>query len=285
MPRSNAKHLYLPERDRSFWKGDSEQNLSLLYLAWGYRDFKRQPIPASCHEGWVCVLIEEGCPTMRVANRSLPMPAGTLALIGPDCPFGWRGSTAGPSKFRLWMWRTFAAAKGHAELNAGYVTRMLNRKDRKPFVLLHELCRQEVLHPASPGKSYLEGCHMIFEATMRREIENQPKAMQQASELIELAQAWMSAHLESKEPVARLCDYLNLSQSTLYRLFMAELQTSPLACFHQLRMQKANQLLASSDLPIKEIAFQLGYQHFNDLSRAYRGHYGHSPSESRERLA
>jgi AraC family transcriptional regulator of arabinose operon len=219
---------------------------------------------------------------MKVARRTVPMPTGTLALIGPDCPFGWRGSAAGPSKFRLWMWRTFVAANAHPELQSGYLTRALSWKDRKPFVLLHELCRQEVLHPASPGKAYLEGCHRLFEATMRRAIENEPKPDQQAPETIEQAKIWMSAHLESREPVARLCDYLNLSQSTLYRLFMAELETSPLSCFHQLRMQKARELLTSSQVPVKEIAFQLGYQHFNDLSRAYRKQYGCSPTASRE---
>jgi AraC family transcriptional regulator of arabinose operon len=281
MSPSEKKHLYLPERDRSFWKGDADLNLPLVYLAWGYRDFHKKPIPASCHEGWVCALIEEGCPTMMVKKQSMMMPAGTLALIGPDCPFGWKDSATGPSKFLLWMWRTFTAPDLCAGLNATFVTRLLNRRDRKPFVLLHDLCRREVLRPAAPDKSYLEGCRIIFEATMQRTIKSQLPNSQQVSELGELAKAWMNRHFESEEPVARLCDYLSISQSTLYRLFMAEFRMSPLSCFHQLRMQKASELLTTSKLPVKEIAFQLGYKHFNDFSRAYRKHYGHSPTNSR----
>ena len=94
MPPAERRHLYLPARDRSFWTGEGE-TLPLLYLAWGARDFHRQPIPASRHEGWVCVLIEEGAPTMVVRKQAMRMPAGTLALIGPDCPFGWKGAASG----------------------------------------------------------------------------------------------------------------------------------------------------------------------------------------------
>ena len=36
----------------------------------------------------------------------------------------------------------------------------------------------------------------------------------------------MAGHLDSREPVARMCDYLNVSQSTLYRRFMEEVGVS-----------------------------------------------------------
>ena len=111
MPPAERRHLYLPARDRSFWTAEGEA-LPLLYLAWGARDFHRQPIPASRHEGWVCVLIEEGAPTMVVRRQAVRMPAGTLALIGPDCPFGWKGAASGQTKFRMWMWRVFTGNDG-----------------------------------------------------------------------------------------------------------------------------------------------------------------------------
>ena len=103
MPSSARRHLYLPARDRPFWKADPAAAAPLLYLAWGARDFHRQPIPASRHEGWVCVLIEEGAPTMVVRRHAVRMPAGTLALVGPDCPFGWKGAA------RLTRARAFGA--------------------------------------------------------------------------------------------------------------------------------------------------------------------------------
>lgn len=282
MPIPERRHLYLPERDRSFWKADADLDVSLRYLAWGYRDFTRQPIPASRHEGWVYVLLEEGSPTMVVRRREVRMPAGTLAVIGPDCPFGWKGGVAGPSKFRLWMWRRAPSARADAELPATYVTRTLTRAGRKPFALLHDLCRREVLRPDGPGAAYLDGCRILFETTVQRVVLGQPadergRSADSTSEVGVLAKSWLEAHLDSREPIARLCDYLNVSQSTLYRVFVEDAGVSPLAWFHRARMGRARQLIQEEGRSVKEAAYALGYQHANDLSRAYRKYFGDAP--------
>ena len=274
MSNPERRHLYLPARDRSFWKSEAGRDMPLLYLAWGYRDFTRQPIPASRHEGWVCVLIEEGSPTLVVRRHEVRMAAGTVAIIGPDCPFGWKGSAGGPAKFLLWMWRALASADAGVSPKAGYATRMLTRAERTPFVRLHDLCRREVLRAAGPESAYLEGCRSLFDVTVQREVLDPRVDAPRVSEVVAVARAWLEAHLDSREPIARLCDYLNMSQSTLYRLFVAEVGVSPLAWFHQARMEKAHALIVAERLSVKETAYALGYAHANDLSRAYRRYFG-----------
>lgn len=275
------RHLYLPARDRSFWKADEGLALPLLYLAWGSRDFQRQPIPVSRHEGWVCVLIEEGAPTMLVRRQAVRMPAGTLAVIGPECPFGWRGAASGTSKFRLWMWRTLAVASTRADLRAGYVSRALGRHARKPFLQLHDLCRREVLRMAGPDAGYLDGCRILFETTLQREVLGPRPTGQAPADVLTLARTWIDAHLDSREPIARLCDYLDVSQPTLYRVFASEAGLSPLAYVHQARMARARALLGDPTLSVKEVAHTLGYEHANDFSRAYKRFFGLSPSADR----
>jgi AraC family transcriptional regulator of arabinose operon len=122
---------------------------------------------------------------------------------------------------------------------------------------------------------------LIFEETLRREVLDSDTDSAPISDLVLQADAWMAAHLDSKEPVARLCDYLNISQSSLYRRFRKEAGISPLERFQQLRMTEAKRLLAGGGSTVKEIAFDLGYAHFNDLSRAYRKHFGKSPTGDR----
>jgi len=280
MSGPERRHLYLPARDRSFWKAEGDAS-PLLYLAWGARDFHRQPIPASRHEGWVCVLIEEGAPTMVVRRQAVRMPAGTLALVGPDCPFGWKGAASGHSKFRMWMWRSFGGSMGETDLRASCVSRSLARHERQPFLQLHDLCRREVLRAGGPDAPYLEGCHILFETTIQRELLARREQGHDVPDAVALARDWMTAHLDSREPIARLCDYLNVSQSTLYRQFASAEGLSPLAFFHRARMEKARELLRSSTLSVKEVAYALGYEHANDLSRAYRRHFGEPPTHAR----
>jgi AraC family transcriptional regulator of arabinose operon len=122
---------------------------------------------------------------------------------------------------------------------------------------------------------------MMIEETIRREILRDSPVTVPSSGLCGQADAWMAAHLDSGEPIARLCDYLNVSQSTLYRRFMEDTGASPLARFQDLKMCEARRLLSEQGLTVKEAAFRLGYAHFNDLSRAYRRHFGKSPTGDR----
>jgi AraC-like DNA-binding protein len=285
MSEQTNDRLYLPKGDRSYWRNCEPAGSPLLYLAWGYRDFHQQPIPVSCHDGVVCVMIEEGSPTLTAAGQAIRLSAGALALIAPECPFGWSQATKGDCKFLLWMWQSLADEHLNEAFKNGPVIRAMNRKERKPLASLHDLCRREVLNLGGPDPRFMAGCQLIFESTLKRAIQESRTLPQATSELSEQVKIWMNAHLDSKEPIARLCDYLNLSQSTLYRLFKAEVGLSPLAHFHQIRMQKARDLLTQSSLSIKEIAFQFGYEHFNDFSRAYRNYFGHSPRTERNQRA
>jgi AraC family transcriptional regulator of arabinose operon len=182
----------------------------------------------------------------------------------------------------MWMWRSFTGTIGHLDLRASYVTRPLARHERKPFVQLHDLCRREVLRPAGPDASYLEGCRILFAATLQRELLDRRDEDSGAPDVVASARSWMDAHLDSREPIGRLCDYLDVSQSTLYRAFAGAMAMSPLAVFHRSRMEKGRELLTTSHLSVKEIAHALGYEHANDLSRAYRRHFGEPPTRTRK---
>ena len=142
---------------------------------------------------------------------------------------------------------------------------------------LHTLCREEILRPDNFSPGWLESCQQQIEILLLRLI-NPASEERPAARRIALALAWMRQHPESREPVSRLCDYLDISQPTLHRLFKKQSDASPLTHFHRIKMEHARELLANRGTTIKEIAFTLGYQHFNDFSRAYRRHFGHSPT-------
>jgi AraC-like DNA-binding protein len=58
---------------------------------------------------------------------------------------------------------------------------------------------------------------------------------------------------------------------------------APLMYLNHLRMQRAVQLLNSSNLSIKAISEQLGFSDQFYFSRAFAKLHGHSPSEHRKR--
>lgn len=273
--KSPPLNLHLPASDRSFWRGSDE--LALQYLAWGRREFGNETIPTCKHAGWVCFIIEEGRPVITVEDRRLKLNRQEVYIAGPDCSIGWEAQHAVDCKLSLWMWNRFddpifIPHKGKFQRLS------LSQKELGAYLEIHDLCRRESMSIDSHSPNYFEGCRRLFETRLIRLLENDTRKGNR-SEKLSQATDWMSEHLDSREPIARLCDYLSMSQSTLHRFFKQHLGVSPAAHFHSLKMKKAQELVTAQGMSVKEIAYSLGYEHFHDFSRAYKKFYGKSPTD------
>lgn len=100
---------------------------------------------------------------------------------------------------------------------------------------------------------------------------------------IESNMAFMKAHLREPLTVGRLASLANLSRSHYTTLFRRVSGYAPLSYLNHLRMQRAVQLLHTTDLSIKQISDQLGFSDPFYFSRAFKKVYNHSPSEHRLR--
>ena len=73
-----------------------------------------------------------------------------------------------------------------------------------------------------------------------------------------------------------------LSPSQLYRRLRAETGLSPSLYLRSLRLQKAHALLEHTDLPVMEIAYQVGFSDPAYFSRTFKQMYGQSPAAFRK---
>jgi signal transduction histidine kinase/DNA-binding response OmpR family regulator len=73
-----------------------------------------------------------------------------------------------------------------------------------------------------------------------------------------------------------------VSRATLNRKIKAITGTSPKAFIRSMRIKRASQLLASSDLPINEIFFQVGFYDASNFSRVFKKETGMTPSQYRD---
>jgi len=80
-----------------------------------------------------------------------------------------------------------------------------------------------------------------------------------------------------------LAHLVNLSSSRLSHLFKAATGVSLQSFLSDVRLQKAAELLQSTDMPVKEISYQVGYRHAPSFVRAFRGKLGASPNDYRNR--
>ncbi len=101
-----------------------------------------------------------------------------------------------------------------------------------------------------------------------------------------LAQAirMMEAHIDRPLATAAIARRVPVSVRTLEGLFRRVLGTSPGAYYLSLRLKTARRLIIDTGAPLADVAVRSGFSSISTLSRAYRRHFGHPPSEARPKM-
>lgn len=95
----------------------------------------------------------------------------------------------------------------------------------------------------------------------------------------------MEEQIEEPCCAADLADAAGLSQRQFERLFQAQLGQRPMSFYHDLRLERAERLLAYSSLPVGEVAVATGFASLPQFSRAFRRRYGTTPTARRLSVA
>lgn len=87
---------------------------------------------------------------------------------------------------------------------------------------------------------------------------------------------------EGKLPsLAELSQAYDLPARTLNQLFMEEFGRTIQQCVTRSRLEKAHRDIQASDVPLKELAHQLGYSHVNHFITAFKREFGYPPGSLR----
>ncbi len=98
---------------------------------------------------------------------------------------------------------------------------------------------------------------------------------------VDAARAYLERHYAQALSLARLAQVANLSPRQLSELFRRQLGMTPQQYLLEIRMQRAWQLLDSSQQSIQRIAEAVGYTNLAAFSDRFRKHFGKAPSHFR----
>lgn len=112
------------------------------------------------------------------------------------------------------------------------------------------------------------------------EHRNRTKASQHISRIQEYIHANYS---NSSLSLYMASEQVGISPSYLSRLFKQEMGASFVDYINSFRVEKAKHLLESSDIKIKDIAFQTGFNSMQNFFRIFKKHTGMSPGEYRQK--
>ncbi|HKO82114.1 MAG TPA: AraC family transcriptional regulator, partial [Chitinophagaceae bacterium] len=100
---------------------------------------------------------------------------------------------------------------------------------------------------------------------------------------INKARMIMMEHTDSDIDLTSIAASLNLSYSWFRRVFKQYTGFSPAQYQMEIKMQKAKELLASTTMPIKEIAFTLNFDTVSYFVTFFKSKTGMSPVEYRNK--
>lgn len=257
------KGTIIPPQGRPNWGGG--EDLPLLYLGWGQRDFVKEPLAIHYDLGTNYYVILSG-EVVVTTNSTAQAVRGPVALLfDPGCAFGITQSKAATIEILVWIWQEQPEMTELRPNPGDFLALNLRPKSVDSLSELHSRCRDEVALADQQLPRTLAALRDLLEVEILRGSDATPAADNMRWKL---AHAWIAGNLAIHAPVPALCDYLRMSPSTLHRFFRAQTGMAPGAYFRKIKTEEARRLIREEGWQVKAVAYHLGYRHPNDLSRA-----------------
>ena len=100
--------------------------------------------------------------------------------------------------------------------------------------------------------------------------------------VVDQVKAYIGEHIMGPVTRAQVAESVHLTPEYLSRLFRRETGMSLIEYITAVKMEAAQELLTHSDLPISQVASQLGYGNFAYFSQLFRARFQASPSDYRK---
>lgn len=151
------------------------------------------------------------------------------------------------------------------------------------IVSLYKQAYEAALEEAAYSQQLMAGIvnHLIgMMYSLERNIELKTRS-QTHVDMINRARLRIRESLESPLTIQQVAEELGVSYSNFRKLFKEHTGFSPAVYQQDLRLQRAKELLSTTDMSIKEIAYQLNFESPDYFSAKFKIKTGRRPSELR----
>lgn len=105
------------------------------------------------------------------------------------------------------------------------------------------------------------------------------ESLQVENTFLKKVQQIVAKHYQDEDfALPQLCQKIGMSRSQLFRKMRALLGISPSAFIRDYRLDRAKELLQTTDKNVSEVAFEVGYKNLAHFSKSFQAKYGHPPS-------
>jgi len=219
-----------------------------------------------------------GSGTFKVGKTILPAPASTVFYYAADEPHVLTAGAAGWD----YRWLTFDG-ETHNRITRTYDLERVQPAGPCPTGLFERL-DAALADPTPDGE--LRASVLGYEILLRAVAPLTDIAASTTEDAATAARAWIDAHFaDARLNVAELASRLGLHRASLHRLFTRRHGVPPVQYLGRLRLRLALELLATTALPVADVAVRCGLPDVAHFSKLVSRHTGFSPRVYRQRHA
>lgn len=214
--------------------------------------------------------------------REAPLREGDLWLLFPG---EWHSYHPKPKTGWKSYWIGFKGRNMDDRVRAGFLS------PQKPIyhvgfsdsiVSVYKTAYDAAVEEAAYSQQYMAGLvNMLIGMMYSKERNIQLSRNQAHVNMIGRARLRIREALESNLTIQQVAEEMGISYSNFRKLFKEHTGISPAIYQQDLRLQRAKELLSTTDLSVKEIAYRLDFESPDYFSAKFKAKTGRRPSELR----
>lgn len=214
--------------------------------------------------------------------REAPLREGDLWLLFPG---EWHSYHPNPRKGWKSYWIGFKGRNMDDRVRAGFLS------PQKPIyhvgfsdsiVRLYKQAYDAAIEEAAYSQQLMAGMVNLLIGMMYSKERNIQLSRNQAHvDLISRARLRIRESLESSLTIQQVAEEMGISYSNFRKLFKEHTGISPAIYQQDLRLQRAKEMLSTTDISVKEIAYRLNFESPDYFSAKFKAKTGRRPSELR----
>jgi AraC family transcriptional regulator len=258
----------------------------LRYLAYGQKDLSAQPVQPMTRFNWEFYAVLSGAlrPTTETGDQLPYTSTPTLWVFPPDRAHGWQSQRR---LDRIVMhFSSVPEVIREACAAAGSLSTPLTSDD---VAMLRRMGNELKQHYRSPTpESLLRFDRALIDLSLLflrgRDFGSALPLETVAVERVQRAIEWYLSHLHQRPTLFSLADAVHISTAHLRRQFRLVYRKSPHMVLTSLRLERAAQLLATTDNTLDVVARSSGFNSASDFCRVFKHHFDVYPNEWRTQV-
>lgn len=259
----------------------------LRYLGLGRRPFGDRPMPAHKRVNWEFIAVVRGklAPFSSAPREAIPV-ADTFWLFPPGYVHGWIGEPGKKCEVIVIHFNSVPNFVTGLVAERGPLAISLTSADKHLLQSIAKTLKRHYWHPVRESEIHTERAMLDLCLLILRDFDERSQPLHTGNRVgkVVTAENWLRDHLAENPAILDAARAVGLSSSQLNRLFQQVRKRSPQQVLNQLKLDRAMEILGSSNAKLHSIAAECGFSSASNLCRAFKRFKGDSPTAWRHEI-